>query len=433
MLGSETIATVLPGDAIGRLVGKVTEIRTDDTQIQRRQATVTAFNADGTIQVQLGGSGITLPAVQIMRGLELAVGTSVWIDLKGSDPLAIGHSNTPIPDTGLEAWNVIGAAGQPAFTNGWVNFGAPWGVAAFYKDPDGWVHLKGLIRSGTINTSAFTLPAGYRPPYRWLMSVDSNTSQGTVVVQTDGTVIPSTGNIAYFQLFDISFPTRLDEALWLPVGLDLNGWAQDFFGTDPNWNPNIAVYVRDDGLCVLRGSVKSGTANTDMFRIPDKAKPRRTWIFPGVTSGGAEAFARFDATYNGTLRQVAGGANTYNILWGMKWWNHRADDYPWVDLALQNSWVNYASANDLYKAQILKDKFNVVHLRGTIKNGTVTAGTVITNVPAGYRPLEQQLFMTTCGGSGQFARINVLANGDIQIQAGINGFFELRGSWLAEQ
>lgn len=66
-------------------------------------------------------------------------------------------------DTG---WRVVGTAGQPAFENGWTHYGGEWEAVAFRKDAQGYVHIKGLIRSGTLGTATpcFTLPVGYRPP-----------------------------------------------------------------------------------------------------------------------------------------------------------------------------------------------------------------------------------------------------------------------------
>ena len=53
----------------------------------------------------------------------------------------------------------------PTFTNSWVNFGASptYELAGYALDNDGYVHLKGLIKTGATATSAFTLPVGYRP------------------------------------------------------------------------------------------------------------------------------------------------------------------------------------------------------------------------------------------------------------------------------
>lgn len=65
----------------------------------------------------------------------------------------------------VESWIPVTANGnpQPSFMNGWLNYGTPFNNAEFYKDPLGVVHLRGLIKNGTLNTVAFVLPAGYRP------------------------------------------------------------------------------------------------------------------------------------------------------------------------------------------------------------------------------------------------------------------------------
>lgn len=88
-------------------------------------------------------------------------------------------------------YTIVGqSAGAPAFANGWVNFGAPYHNAAFWKDPLGFVHLRGVIKTGTVGSAAFTLPPGYRPPGEIASLVLSNGTTGRVDIQTDGSVIP---------------------------------------------------------------------------------------------------------------------------------------------------------------------------------------------------------------------------------------------------
>jgi hypothetical protein len=81
------------------------------------------------------------------------------------------NADTASTLTPPEAWHVIGAPGEPGFDGGTTNFG-PLGPganteeAAFFKDKQGIVHLKGLVNtaaSGTESGILFRLPAGYRP------------------------------------------------------------------------------------------------------------------------------------------------------------------------------------------------------------------------------------------------------------------------------
>jgi hypothetical protein len=67
----------------------------------------------------------------------------------------------------LESVHLVGAAGEPAFENGWATFGTGLlGSIGFYKDRQGLVHLTGAAAHATTNgcgSILFTLPAAYRP------------------------------------------------------------------------------------------------------------------------------------------------------------------------------------------------------------------------------------------------------------------------------
>ena len=65
-------------------------------------------------------------------------------------------------EAGREAVRYVGTGGQPAFENSWVNNDVSTRRAGFYKDR-GRVYLTGMIKTGASATTAFTLPAGYRP------------------------------------------------------------------------------------------------------------------------------------------------------------------------------------------------------------------------------------------------------------------------------
>jgi hypothetical protein len=87
-------------------------------------------------------------------------------------------------------WRFVGSQGQPPFEHSWVNYGAPYSNAAFMMLPDGFVQLHGMIKSGTLSSSAFTLPPGFRPAAAHEFLVFSNGSTGRITVGSDGTVTP---------------------------------------------------------------------------------------------------------------------------------------------------------------------------------------------------------------------------------------------------
>lgn len=105
---------------------------------------------------------------------------------------------------GVEAVRYVGAAGEPAFQNGWTNFGAPFGTAGYYKH-EGRVYLTGLVKGGALAT-IFTLPAGYRPAASHLFPLSDATNPGVRVdVAADGTVTHMSGGNTYIALDSISF------------------------------------------------------------------------------------------------------------------------------------------------------------------------------------------------------------------------------------
>jgi hypothetical protein len=99
----------------------------------------------------------------------------------------------------------------PAFTNSWVDYaGSVQAQAGFRKNQFGRVFLKGLIKSGTIGTSAFTLPVGYRPQEQFnFASIDGSDAGARLQIHTDGTVTPVNGSNAKFSLDMVSFETFL--------------------------------------------------------------------------------------------------------------------------------------------------------------------------------------------------------------------------------
>lgn len=104
-----------------------------------------------------------------------------------------------------EQWYEIGG-GWISFANSWGNYGSTFNTAAFRRDATGYVHLKGLIKDGTVGSSAFTLPAGWRPAARELCGTISNDAIGRVDVLSDGTVVPTApSNNAYVSLDGITF------------------------------------------------------------------------------------------------------------------------------------------------------------------------------------------------------------------------------------
>lgn len=102
----------------------------------------------------------------------------------------------------------VGTTGAPAFQNSWTNLGGGWQVAGLWRDPLGWVHLRGVIASGVVGSNAFTLPPGFRPTLSETFVVISNGAVGAAEVWSDGSVRPvSPSSSTYVSLSGIKFRT----------------------------------------------------------------------------------------------------------------------------------------------------------------------------------------------------------------------------------
>lgn len=109
----------------------------------------------------------------------------------------------------VEAWNpILPVAGgvEPYFYNSWVNYGAPFYDAAFMKDPLGFVHLRGLIKSGATTATMFILPIGYRPAKQHIFTSLAADVVCRIDVYPTGIVFHvSGGTNAYLSLDPITF------------------------------------------------------------------------------------------------------------------------------------------------------------------------------------------------------------------------------------
>lgn len=98
-----------------------------------------------------------------------------------------------------EPWHIVGNPGEPAFLNGWTNYTVGFQVARFCKDPLGWVHVEGFVRSGGASTNIFTLPVGYRPGASLRFPQSAGSAYGQIDVRSDGTLghlVGSTGDFS---------------------------------------------------------------------------------------------------------------------------------------------------------------------------------------------------------------------------------------------
>ena len=108
----------------------------------------------------------------------------------------------------------------------------------------------------------------------------------------------------------------------------------------------------------------------------------------------------------------------------------------WNAPVLLNSWVNYNAATHT-SAGYYRDPLGVVHLRGTVKNGTTTPGTILFALPSGYRPATNIYIygLSTDGATVWLVWYFIDTSGNVRIGGTVNNFLVSfdGGSFRAEQ
>src|SRR5262245_56690258 len=93
-------------------------------------------------------------AAKVRKGT--LTGTQINASTLGTVPTAHLANGLAPP----ENWHEVGSPGEPVFMNSWHNVDpSKFASAAFFKDHEGIVHLKGYVRDGT-KAPIFALPAG---------------------------------------------------------------------------------------------------------------------------------------------------------------------------------------------------------------------------------------------------------------------------------
>lgn len=95
----------------------------------------------------------------------------------------------------------------PTLLNSWGNFDSTTeDIAGYYKDDSGIVHIKGMLKNGTVGTAVFTLPVGYRPLKTKRFAILSNGVFASVAVDSTGGVnIDAGASNLWISLANISF------------------------------------------------------------------------------------------------------------------------------------------------------------------------------------------------------------------------------------
>lgn len=137
----------------------------------------------GTLAQLQGSSGLALAEMGYCTDVKQVyvgdgAGTNVLVGITAADR-ARWDGMVPYAS---KTWQIV------YLQNGWVDYGGAYETSSYHKDSDGYVHFRGLIKSGTNSTVVFQLPVGFRPAKSLMMPITSNNKPATMTIAADGNV-----------------------------------------------------------------------------------------------------------------------------------------------------------------------------------------------------------------------------------------------------
>jgi hypothetical protein len=257
-------------------------------------------NVNADLYVEGTGRAVTgtLSIARIGQGPQGATGVAGAAGAAGAaGPAGAAGAQGPQGPTGpvsqvtQEGWHIVGAAGEPAYKNGWGRHDPVNYTPEFRKRPDGVVQLRGIIRGGAADTVAFTLPVGYRPDQTLYVTALADTAYAGggatyMIIGTGGDVAPHNGGGApqWFSLAEtdldtgqLTFPAAVVQVLqegWHVVGAAgepafTNGWLAGNPAPRFRKDPSGQVYL--DGM--LQQSTIIAPNGLPSFTLPAGYRP----------------------------------------------------------------------------------------------------------------------------------------------------------------
>lgn len=323
-------------------------------------------------------------------------------------------------------------------TTGWEKYSDSYNLPSFSKSSSGRVFLKGLVKgksasSAVTNGVIATLPEGYRPEARLaFQTLASPNVAARVDVKPNGDIVMYAGNATWISLDSISFLPADHPYTWKAVAPAnfKNGWT--------NWSAPVptgeyeVVHAAIDNLgrVNLQGLAKAGTTtvNTTMIAMQELGAayvPPKSLHFPA----GGNGMSLFWIWLDGDLAKR--GTQTSSYM-GLQALYYPGSTGTWTNVTPTSPWVNYGAASGNYPIlQCTKGSDNVVTIRGLIKGGSVTGGTVAATLPAACPGPPVQTVMTT-SSYDDIGRVDIMPNRQIIIRNADTNWLALNLSYIVD-
>lgn len=319
--------------------------------------------------------------------------------------------------------------------NSWEKYGTTYSTPGFTKSKSGRVFLKGMIKSqvaadATSGKLIAKLPEGYRPegtlPFQVLTSPNA---AARIDVKANGDVIIYAGTNTWMSMDNISFLPVDNPYTWKAVS------PSNFKGGWTNWNAVGGTYevmhaTNDSvGRVNIQGLTRAGTTtnNTTMISLQEMSSsfiPAKALHFPAGGSGMSLFWVWFD----GDLAKRGTQTSSYMGLQAL-YYPGTVGTWSTPTFVAANNWANYAGNYPLL--QCTKASDSVVTIRGLVRNGITTSGTVIATLPAACTPPDKQL-ITMITSNEDVGRIDIMPDGKLTLRLGNATWVALNLSYIAD-
>lgn len=303
--------------------------------------------------------------------------------------------------------------GAMTYLSGYSDFDpVNYSSLSYTKTSLGVVMLQGVVQKSSAVVSGDTigvLPENYRPNGILIFETSTNSvsaGPSRVDIYPSGEVKLITGDASLLSLDGINFiPAGTS---YSRVTLTPNATASwvNFGGS---FSPATAV-TDSIGRVHIQGLLKSGTMTNGTQMITPSSLPAFPAKYHHVVArnNGAFGFIGIDQT-NGIVAKGVGnnGYHSINTMY------YPASFGGWQTPLMQGNWVSYDGGAFFATPQYTKGSDNIVRVKGIVKNGNTANGTVVFNLPAGYRPKERLLTTSVCADA--YCRVDVLPNGNVEL------------------
>ncbi len=320
----------------------------------------------------------------------------------------------------------------------------------------GYVMLRGLVSNGTGEIGY--LPPGFRPAHTIMFTtlMGGTNAPAWIIIGADGMIkLVTSGDTAWVSLDPIRFIASNQMGTWTVEPPATTGFQCPTGCTSP-WKDYTSAggggdyfktgYTKDSaGRVHIYGLVNTTVPNnppaySTMANIPSSN------FYSSSGAGGydiyptSSAYTYGDYAVYGNILMYRQGTASFYSMYSIYYPYSPAQSWT-TPATMQNNWVNYNSPGTGYSPfSYIKGTDGVVMIRGLIKSGTATSGTILYNLPAGYCPSKEVLFITANAGPAR-ARVDVTplspasSGCNLRILTNVNnGWLSLAGiNYYAEQ